>query len=167
MLPELFARGGRREGLPCAALEIVLENVFGGARLAGDFAKAQEKRLGEASAADAKDADGLLSRGALENNGVEIGAGALAVVFDGGAERVAVRVKELYQPLHFGVVFLLGAAGKARREAHFHFGIDAAGESGIAANFDLTAAHFEEIERLLGKSECRFPGREGPIVSAG
>ncbi len=184
--------------LRCVSFEIVLEDVFGGARLAGDFCEAQEKWLREAPAVDAEDADGLLFGGALKNYGVEIGdaagklgaeaqrvveffealvelrgaleieigAGAFTVVFDGGAERVAVGVEKLHETLDFGVVFLFGASGKARREAHFHFGIDAAGESGIAANFDLAAADFEEVESLLGKSERGFSGREGAVVSA-
>ncbi len=55
------------------ALEIVLEDMFRGARLAGDFREAQEERLREASAVDAKDAYGLVFCAALENYGVEIG----------------------------------------------------------------------------------------------
>ncbi len=102
-------------------------------------------------------------RGALE---IEIGAGAFAVLFDGRAERAAVGVEELHQPPNFGVVFPFGASGKARREAHLHFGIDAAGKCWIAANFDLAAAHFEQVESLLGESQRRFSGREGAIVSA-
>ena len=101
--------------------------------------------------------------GALE---IEIGAGAFAVVFDGRAKRVAVGVEELHEALNLGVVFLFGASGEARREAHFHFGIDAAGECGIAADFDLAAADFEEVERLPGKGERGFSGREGTVVSA-
>src|SRR5580658_2765024 len=206
MLGEFFASSGcgcgdrplcalRRGGV---AFEIVLENVFGGARLAGDFAKAQEERLSKASAVDGEDADGLLFGGALKNYGVEIGdaarefgaeaqrgiefldalvklrgaleieigAGAFAVGLDRGAQRVAVGVEKLYEALNFSVVFLFGAAGEAGREAHFHFGIDAAGERGIAANFDLATAHFEEVEGLLGKSERGFSGREGAVVSA-
>ncbi len=103
-------------------------------------------------------------RGALE---IEIGAGAFTVVFDCGAQRVAVGVEELNEALDFGVVFLFGASGEARREAQFHFGIDAAGERGIAADFDLAAAYFEEVERLLRKSESRFSGRERAVVRAG
>ena len=180
------------------SFEIVLENVFGGARLAGNFAEAQKEWLGEASAVDAEDADGLLFGGALKNDGVEIGdaasdlgaeaqrgvnffdafvelrgaleieigAGAFAVVFDRSAERVAIGVEELHEALDFCVVFLFGAPGKARRQAHFHFGIDAAGESGIATDFDLAAAHFEEVKSLLGKSERGFSGREWAVVSA-
>src|SRR5579863_3407516 len=190
--------------MPCpyeagGSFKIVLEDVLGGARLAGDFSEAQEKRLGEAAAVDAENADGLLFGGPLENDGVEIGdaasefgtkaqrgveffealvelsgaleieigAGAFAVVFDRGAQRVAVGVEKLDEALDFGVVFLFGAAREARREAHFHFGVDAAGESGIAADFDLAAAHFEQVERLLGESERGFSGRERAVISAG
>ncbi len=179
------------------SLQIILEDMFGGARLTGDFAEAQEERFGEAAAVDAEDADGLFLRGALENYGVEIrdatgklgteaqrvveffkalvklrgaleieiGAGAFTVVFDGGAQRVAVGVEKLHQPLNFGIVFLFGAAGKARREAHFHFGIDAAGKSRIAADFNLAAADFEQVESLLGEGERGFSGRERAVVS--
>ncbi len=186
-------RGLRRGAVP---FEVVLENVFGGTRLAGDFAEAQEKRLGEAAAVDAEDTDGLVFGSALENDGVEIGdaarefgaeaqggvelfdalvelrgaleieigAGAFAVGFDRGSERVAVGVEKLHEALDFGVVFFFRASGEARREAHFHFGIDAAGESGIAANFDLATADFEEVETLLGEGESGFSGREGAVV---
>src|SRR5487761_923700 len=160
------------------AFEVVLENVLGGAWLAGDFREAQEKGFGKTAGADGEDADGLSFGGALEDDGVEIldaagelwakaqrfveffdalvelrgaleieiGAGALAVGFDGGAEGVAGGVEELHKASDLGVVVLLGASGEAWREAHFHFGVDAAGKSWIAADFDLAAADFEEVE---------------------
>ncbi len=40
------------------------------------------------------------------------------------------------------------------------------GKAGIAANFDLAAADFEQVESLLGESERGFSGREGAVVSA-
>ena len=55
-----------------AAFEIVLEDVFGGPRLAGDFGEVQEKRFSKPPAMDAKNANGLVLGGALENYGVEI-----------------------------------------------------------------------------------------------
>lgn len=103
-------------------------------------------------------------RGALE---IELGAGALAVGFDGGAERVAAAIEKLHEAGDFRVVFLLGASGKARREAHFHFGIDAARKSRIAADFDLAAADLEQIESFFGEGAGGFPGREGAVVGAG
>ena len=51
----------------------------------------------------------------------------------------------------FHVVFLFGAAGEARREAHFHFRINAAGKIGIAADFDLAAANLEEVEKAFAE----------------
>ncbi len=101
--------------------------------------------------------------GALE---IEIGAGAFAVVFNRQAERVAVGVEELHQPLNLAVVFLFAASGKARGQTHFHFGIDAARKCWIATDFDLAAADFEQVESLLGEGERGFPGRKGTIVSA-
>ena len=102
--------------------------------------------------------------GALE---VEIVAGFFAFEFDGGTQGIAVSVETLDEAIHFGVVFLFGAAGEARSETHFHFGIEAAGKSGIAANFYLAAPDFEEVEDALGKSEGEFAGREGAVVGAG
>ena len=50
---------------------------------------------------------------------------------------------------YFHVVVLFGATGEAGSEAHFHFRINAARVGGIAANLDLAAANFEEIEKVL------------------
>src|SRR5580704_1624128 len=97
--------------------------MFGGARLAGDFGGALENygveirnaacKLGTEAQRFVEFLDALVElRGTLE---IEIGAGALAVVFDGGAERVAVGVEELHQALNLGVVFFFGASGKAGR----------------------------------------------------
>src|SRR5882762_9749172 len=59
------------------------------------------------------------------------------------SERSPARFQELHQPLYFDVVFLLRAARKAWREAHFHFGVQAARKRRIAADLDLAAPHFE------------------------
>src|SRR5260370_9046620 len=68
--------------------------------------------------------------------------------------------------MNFDVVFFFCAAREARGEAHFHFGIEAAGKRGIAADFDLAAPHFEQIEDAF--SEClRGPARcDGSIIRA-
>lgn len=109
--------------------------------------------------------DALVKRGgALE---IELFAGMFAIRFDGDAERAAARVEKLDETADLGVVFLLGASGKARCEAHFHFRVDAAGKRGIAANFNLAAADFEKIERLFGESFRRFSGGERAVVAAG
>ena len=203
MLAEFFARSGRRvglfRGLRCAALEVVLENVFGRTRLAGDFAEAQEKRFAQTTGLKRENGDGLVFGGELEGDGVEIldaarqfgaeaesivefldafverggalevelGAGAFADFLDGDAERIAAGVEKLHEAANFSGVFLFGAAGKARREAHFHFRVNAAGKRRIAANFDLAAANFEKVESLLGESVGGLARREGAVVSAG
>lgn len=62
MLAELFARGRRRIGhfdLCRTAFEVVLENMFDGARLAGDFRETKEERLGKAARVNREDGDGL------------------------------------------------------------------------------------------------------------
>ena len=106
----------------------------------------------------------------VEESGVleiEISAGLLAIGFDRRAKRVAAGVQKLDEALHFGGVLLWRAAGKAGCEAHFHFRVDATGKRGVAANFDLTAANFEEVESLLREDIGGFAGREGAVVSAG
>ena len=82
------------------------------------------------------------------------------------AERISFCFEELDQAADFYVVFLLGATGEAGREAHFHFGVDTAGERGIAANLDLAAADFEEVEDALGESVSGFAGGERAVVRA-
>src|ERR1700738_1340563 len=54
------------------AFEILPENVFGGARLAGDFGEAHERRRGEPTSANRVDADGLLLGAALQNDRVQV-----------------------------------------------------------------------------------------------
>src|SRR5256885_11777791 len=157
--------------------------MFRGTRLAGYLREAQEKGLRQPATLDAKNTDGLLFRGALENHSVEILnapsefwpatqdfvelldffvqggcafeiqllTGFFALLLDCGAERSAACFDEMDQTLHFDVVFLFGATGKAGRQAHFHFGVEAPGKSGIAANLDLAAADLEEIENAFGK----------------
>ena len=74
-----------------------------------------------------------------------------ALGFVGRTQGVAAGFQELNKFLHFHVVFFLRAAGKARRKAHFHFGVDATWKRRIAANFDLAATDFEEVEDSFGK----------------
>ena len=74
---------------------------------------------------------------------VQLLAGFFALFLDRRAERAAACFQEVYEPLHFNVIFFFRAAGKAGCETHFHFGVEATGKSGIAADFNLAAAHFE------------------------
>jgi len=97
---------------------------------------------------------------------VQVFAGALAILLEGGAEGVAICFEKGDQAHDFGGVFFLAATGKARRETHFHFRIEAAGKRRIAANFDLAAADFEKVEDLAGEIVSRFAGGEGSVVGA-
>jgi hypothetical protein len=101
--------------------------------------------------------------GALE---IETVAGFFALDLDGSAQRIAVGVEELHEAIYFGVVFLFGAAGEAGGEAHLHFGVEAAGERGVAADFDLATADFEKIEDAIGEGESVFAGGVGAVVGA-
>src|SRR5690348_11629213 len=84
--------------------------------------------------------------GAFEIEGF---AGGFALAFDAAGKRGARRLERLDDASDFPVVLFLGAAGETWREAHLHFGIDAAGKCGVAADLDLAAANFEEIEELI------------------
>src|SRR5208283_5794950 len=48
-------------------------------------------------------------------------------------------------------IFLVRTALEARRQAHLHLGINAAGERGIGIQVESTAAHLEQVERVIGK----------------
>ena len=87
-------------------------------------------------------------RGALE---VQLLAGFFALFFNSSTHRAAARFQKAHEPLDLDVVLLFAAPREAGREAHLHFGIQAAGESGIAADFDLAASHFEQIEDAFRK----------------
>ena len=93
--------------------------------------------------------DAAMDRGgALE---IERLARRLALALEFRRERGAARGQKRDHAAQFGVVFLLRASRKARREAHFHLGIHAAGIAGIAANLDLATADFEQVEKPGGK----------------
>ncbi len=53
-------------------LQVFAKNMFRGARLSGDFGEADESGLGEPTAANGVDANGLIFGGALQDHGVEI-----------------------------------------------------------------------------------------------
>ena len=76
---------------------------------------------------------------------IQLLAGFLPFLLDGGTHRASACFQELYEALHFDAVFLFGATCKTGREAHFHFGVEAAGKGWVAADFYLAAAHFEKI----------------------
>src|SRR4029077_16418831 len=67
---------------------------------------------------------------------------------------------------HFRVVVFFRAARETGRETHFHFRIDAAGKTGIAANLDLAAADFEEVEKAGGERIGRAARSKGPKIKS-
>src|SRR5579863_2034184 len=79
----------------------------------------------------------------------EVGGGGVAL---GGAfaeQGLAVGIEVGLHPTHFSCVVLIAAAFETRGQAHFHFGIDAAGERGVGMEVVYAAAHFEEVERVV------------------
>src|SRR5258707_12618334 len=53
-------------------LQVFAKNMFRGARLSGDFGEADESGLGEPTAANGVDSNGLIFGGPLQDHGVEI-----------------------------------------------------------------------------------------------
>src|SRR5579864_5419147 len=83
-------------------------------------------------------------RGALE---IERFAGHLALALQFRSERSAARRQKRDDAAHFRVVIFLRASREARRKTHLHFRIDAAGKTWIAANLDLAAPDFKQVEK--------------------
>ena len=83
---------------------------------------------------------------------VQIRAGRFALVFERAREGGAAGGQEGRGAFGFGGVFFGCAARKARRQAHLHFRVDAAGKGRIAADFDLAAAKEEKIQKRFKKS---------------
>ena len=82
---------------------------------------------------------------------IERFAGGFTLVFETRGQDRALPREAFEQVADFAVVLLLGATRETRRQAHFHFGINAARKIGVAANFDLTATGFEEIEEAFAE----------------
>src|SRR5437762_9591050 len=91
-------------------------------------------------------------------------AGFLTLFLDIRPGRSPARFQKLHESLYFDVVFFFGAARKAWRETHFHFGIKAARESGVATDLDLTAPHFEQVEDPFGECLRRPPRCEWTVI---
>src|SRR6202521_2596237 len=81
---------------------------------------------------------------------IQLLAGFLTLLLNSRPERSPARFEKLHEPLYFDVVFFFRASRKAWREAHFHFGIEAAGKRRVAADLDLAATHFEQVEDPFG-----------------
>src|SRR5208337_1780076 len=66
-------------------------------------------------------------------------------------QRLAAAIQVLLHAPNLGRVFLVGAALEARRQAHLHLGINAAGECWIGTQIEGAAAHLEQVERVVGE----------------
>src|ERR1700736_1279699 len=62
----VFLRPGRR------SFQVFAKDVFGGARLSGNFGEADDGGLGEPSAMNSVNGDGLFFGGTLEDDGVQV-----------------------------------------------------------------------------------------------
>ena len=79
-------------------------------------------------------------------------------------QRVSAAVEIGLHPANLSPVIVVGAAFEARREAHFHFGIDAAGKVRVGMEVVDAASHLEEIQRIVGELFCRGARGERTIV---
>src|SRR5437868_5593247 len=65
---------------------------------------------------------------------------------------------------HLDAVFIVTTAFETGRQAHLHFRIDTAGEAGIGMKVVHAAAHFEEIERVVGELFCRCAREKWSVI---
>src|SRR5260370_32040478 len=104
-------------------------------------------------------------RSALE---VERSARGFAFLLDFRGQRTPAGAEKTHHALDFRVVILFRAARKTRREAHFHFRINAARKRRVAADFDLAAPNLEEVQKFFGKRVGGAArGKRSVIQSAG
>ena len=82
---------------------------------------------------------------------VEIGGRLVALLLDLAYQRLAAALKELLHAIDLGGILLVGAAFEARRQAHLHLGINAAGKGGVGMKVVDAASHLEQIERVVGE----------------
>src|ERR1700722_19885109 len=64
-------------------------------------------------------------------------------------QRVAPRVEVRLHAGNFDAIFVVRAPFETGCQAHFHFGVDAAGERWVGVKVIDTAAHLKEIERVV------------------
>src|SRR5215469_12855788 len=94
----------------------------------------------------------------------EFGGGVVTSLLDFANERMAGAIEELLNPRDLGAVLVVGAALEARRETHLHFGVDAAGETGVGMKVLDAAAHFEKIEGVVQELFGSGSGGEWTVV---
>src|SRR5271157_5321426 len=90
----------------------------------------------------------MQSRGALE---IEVRRSLIALSLDLPHQRLAAALQVLLHAPNLSRILLVGATFEARRQAHLHLGINAAGKGGIGIQVEGAAAHFEQVERVVGE----------------
>ncbi|MGH9500070.1 MAG: hypothetical protein ACRD3L_13095 [Terriglobales bacterium] len=80
-------------------------------------------------------------------------------------QRIAAGVEIGLYPGNFEGVFAVRAAFEAGGEAHFHFGVDAAGEFRVGVKVVNAAAHLEEVERIVGVLFGGDARGEGAVIN--
>src|SRR5690349_15814000 len=94
----------------------------------------------------------------------EIGGGLVASLLDFAHQGMARAVEKLLNPSDLGAVFVVGAALEARRKTHLHFGVNAAGETGVGMKVLDAAAHFEKVEGVVQEFFRSRSGGEWTVV---
>src|ERR1051326_6888127 len=79
-------------------------------------------------------------------------------------EGISTRIEEALNPPNLGMIFLIRATLIAGREAHFHLGIDTAGERWIGVQIINAAAHFKEIKRITREFFCANARGEWAVI---
>src|SRR6266852_55467 len=102
-------------------------------------------------------------RSALE---VERSARGFAFLLDFRGQRTPAGAEKTHHALDFRVVILFRAARKTRREAHFHFRINAARKRRVAADFDLAAPNLEEVQKFFGKRIGSAARRKWSVIQS-
>ena len=104
---------------------------------------------------------GVQGGGAFEG---QTGGGLIALRGDFAHQGVSAAVEVGLHAGDFVAVVIVGAALEARGEAHFHLGINAAGEGRVGMKVVDAAAHFEEVERVVGEFFRGGARGEGAVV---
>src|SRR2546423_9817010 len=94
---------------------------------------------------------GVQSGGILE---IETRRSLVALGGDLSYQRLTTSVEVSLNTRHLDAVFIVTTTFETGRQAHLHFGVDAAGEAGVGMKVVDAAAHFEEIEGVVGELFC-------------
>ena len=103
----------------------------------------------------------MQSGGILE---IEVRRSLIALGGNFSNQRFTASVEISLNTGYLGTVLIVAAAFETGGQAHLHFGIDTAGEAGIGVKVVHTAAHFEEVEGVVGELFCRGAGEKWSVI---